>query len=127
MPKKKIMCPPEGVEQATLFSWASMRIGKYPDLKWMHHIPNGGKRGKAEAARLKAEGVKPGVADIFLPAPKGRYHGLYIELKTLDGGTRSKEQKEFIKDMSAAGYYATFCEGWQQAADLIEKYLEEKI
>lgn len=127
MPKKKLPCPSEGVEQATLFSWSRMRLSKYPELKWLHHIPNGGLRKKTEAARLKAEGVKPGVSDVFLPAPKGKYHGLYIEMKTLDGGTRSKEQKEFIADMNAAGYYAAFCEGWQMAAALIEDYLEEKL
>lgn len=43
--------PSEDVEQAQLFTWAAYASGKYPELALMHHIPNGGKRGKAEAAR----------------------------------------------------------------------------
>jgi len=36
-------------------------------------IPNGGKRNRIEAAKLKRQGVKPGVPDIFLPAPRDGY------------------------------------------------------
>jgi hypothetical protein len=67
------------MEQTALFSWATWQEQLYPDLKWMYHVPNGGHRNKATAARLKAAGVKAGVPDVVLPAPKGIYHGLYIE------------------------------------------------
>ena len=40
--RKKMPCPTEGVEQATLFSWAQMRTYWYPELTLMFHIPNGG-------------------------------------------------------------------------------------
>src|SRR4051794_30465888 len=40
-----------------------------PQLKWLHAVPNGGERSKAVAGMMKAEGVKPGVADIFWPVP----------------------------------------------------------
>lgn len=39
-------------------------------------VPNGGRRGKVEAAIMKAEGVYPGVADLLLLVPRGRW-GLY--------------------------------------------------
>lgn len=127
MSKPKIPCPPESQEQATLFSWAAMMERTYPQLKWMYHIPNGGSRNRVEAAQLKAEGVKPGVSDIFLPAAVGGWHGLYIELKRQTGGRRSPEQQEFIAAMRDAGYCAEFRNGWQAAAELIVKYLEGKI
>ena len=38
--------PTEEVEQVQLFEWAQWASGKYPELGLMHHIPNGGKRGK---------------------------------------------------------------------------------
>lgn len=44
-------------------------------------VPNGGSRNKAEAARLKAEGVLSGVADLILLKPNRRYGALLIELK----------------------------------------------
>lgn len=56
---KYTMPPPtEDVEQMCLFRWADAQSGKYPELSLMYHIPNGGKRGKAEAGRFRAMGVK---------------------------------------------------------------------
>lgn len=118
--------PHEGEEQATLFSWAAMKRGKYPELDLLFHIPNGGSRGKAEAARFKAEGVKPGVPDLFLPVARGPYHGLFIEMKRKKGGKVSDNQKAWIAALTVQGYLAVVCYGWKDAASLIEDYLDEK-
>ena len=114
----------EGAEQATLFSWAEMRSIKYPELRLLFHIPNGGSRGKVEAARFKAEGVKAGVPDLFLPVARGPYHGLFIEMKRQSGGRTSDAQRKWIAALAAQGYLATICYGWKEAAELIEDYLE---
>lgn len=39
----------EDTEQINVVSWASWQMQKYPELKWLHHIPNGGSRNRAEA------------------------------------------------------------------------------
>lgn len=122
--KAALNCPTEGEEQATLFSWARMYENKYPQLKWMFHIPNEGKRSRTTGGRMRSEGMKSGVADIFLPAPSGEYHGLFIELKRLRGGKRTEKQEEFIAAMNSAGYCACFCVGWMAAAEVIVGYLE---
>lgn len=114
----------ESEEQRALFEWAVWNMGKWPELAMLFHIPNGGKRGKAEAARLKAEGVSAGVPDLCLPAPRGGYHGLYIELKRIKGGEVSKNQKEWLALLNRQGYFAAVCFGWQEAARAITKYLE---
>lgn len=44
----------EDNEQIALLRWAAMQSGKYPELKLLYHIPNGGRRSKSEAARFKA-------------------------------------------------------------------------
>ncbi len=62
-------------------------------------IPNGGARGKAQAGKLRAEGVMPGVWDLCAPE---RY--LWIEMK-VGTGRLSKEQREFGKAMLGAGYH----------------------
>lgn len=118
--------PSESVEQICLFRWARYLEGKYTVLKLMHHIPNGGQRNKATAARLKAEGVKAGVPDICLPVARGGYHGLYIELKASKGKV-SKVQKEWIKCLNAEGYFAVVCHGWAESAEAIMAYLDGKI
>jgi TPR repeat protein len=56
--------------QAAIFEWAALNGRKHPELALMYHCPSGGSRHKAEAARLKMQGVIPGVPDFFLPAAK---------------------------------------------------------
>lgn len=115
--------PTEHQEQVALFEWAAWMARKHPDLLLMHAIPNGGKRDIRTAARLKAEGVKPGVPDIFLPVPKDGKHGLYIELKRSRGGTVSKEQEAWIRALSAQEYVCAVCHGHREAIRVITDYM----
>ena len=116
--------PTEAEEQATLFSWAAMNSGKRPELRLLFHIPNGGMRSKSEAARFKAEGVKPGVPDLFLPVARGPWHGLFIELKRQQGGRISDSQKRWLDSLTTAGYYATVAHGWREATAILTEYLD---
>lgn len=117
--------PTEGQEQAILFSWAAMTAGRRPELRLLFHIPNGGERRKSEAARFRAEGVKAGVPDLFLPVARGRWHGLFVELKRQKGGRVSEAQREWQEALTAQGYLARVAYGWKEAAALIEHYLDE--
>ena len=117
----------EAREQEALFRWAAYERGKWTELAAMYHIPNGGSRNKAEAARLKAQGVKAGVPDICLPAARGCYHGLYIELKRRNGGRVSEAQRGWIEYLENAGYCARVCHGWDEARETIEKYLAAEM
>lgn len=86
-------------------------------------VPNGGKRGKAEAARLKAEGVKAGAPDLCVAEPRGGYHGLWVEMKRAKGGRVSKEQREFHAELLARGYHVVVAEGADEGFRAIERYL----
>lgn len=92
----------ESGHQEALFSWAAYRTEIMPELQYMYHVPNGGKRDKATAAVLKRQGVKAGVPDIMLPAARAEYHGLYIELKAGEN-TTTKKQKRVVRVSAAAG------------------------
>ncbi|WCF59073.1 endonuclease [Pseudomonas phage UF_RH5] len=111
---------------------------KVPALEWFHAIPNGGSRGdddksrKIRGAQLKAEGVRQGVADTFLPWPSGDWHGLYIEMKkpterpkseTAKGGV-SDEQRRFGEYAKRVGYGWVVCYDWEQAASYLRSYIE---
>lgn len=122
MDKKIRLIPTEEEEQIWLFSWAEMSIGRFPELALLHHIPNGGKRSKSEAARFKAMGVKAGVSDMFLPVARGRYHGLYIELKAKDGRVTC-EQRRFLASVEEQGYKGVVAYGGEAAAKVIYSYL----
>jgi hypothetical protein len=134
--------------QAALFAWANMalnygfadannmnsyragaglvnkpHVGGVSALRWLHAIPNGGNRDPRTAAMLKAEGVKPGIADVFLPIARGMWHGLYIELKRLDHYAVSDVQREFQNHCLHAGYRHELAIGWRDAAKAVENYL----
>lgn len=108
--------------QTAFFEWAKWQEGRYPELRLMHHIPNGGKRSKVEAAIFKGMGVKSGVPDVFLPAPRGIYHGLYIEFKAISGKT-SKDQEKFIESLREAGYFACVSDALDKAIKITQRYL----
>lgn len=110
-------------EQIALFDWIELYTYKYPELKLMYHICNEGKRSKAMASLLKKAGLKKGVPDLCLPVARGKYHGLYIELKFGDGKA-SVEQKWWIEQLKAQGYYAEVVTGWFKASEIIKKYME---
>lgn len=112
----------EAQHQATLFKWTLAVRQKYPELKLMHHIPNGGSRDKIEAVNLKRQGVKRGVPDLHLPVARGIYHSLYIELKTEKGKT-TPEQDWWIEELSMQGNLCKVCRGWDSARQVIEYYL----
>ena len=99
------------------------------DLKWVFAIANGGSRGSDKrsamivGAQMKAEGVKPGVSDLFVPIPMQRLHGLFIEMKRADGGTVSPMQKEFGGFVHRQGYGFCVCYGWIEAAQVIMRWM----
>lgn len=121
----KEIIPTEHQEQCALFEWAAWMEKQIPELHLMHAIPNGGKRDIRTAARLKDEGVKPGVPDICLPVPRGGKHGLYIELKRRKGGSVSKEQQAWIRALMEQGYMCAVCHGWEKARETILEYLKQ--
>ena len=82
-------------------------------LGWLwFHCPNGGKRGKVEAARLKGLGVKAGVPDVLINEPwqteseKGM--GVAIELK-VKKNKPSDEQLEWLRGLKKRGWLVKVC------------------
>ena len=112
----------EDTEQINVIQWAEWNVSRYPELRWLYHVPNGGSRNKAEAIKLKQMGVKAGVSDLCLPFPKGSYCGLFIEMKYGDN-VQQKSQKEFLAAMAGAGHFVTTCYSAEDAIKIIEEYL----
>lgn len=108
--------------QAEVIRWAKKVENIYPELWLLHAIPNGGKRNKGVAKKLKAEGVKAGVPDLFLPVARGQYHGLYIEMKNETGVIRDT-QKIFQQEVEKQGYKVITCYSDMEAIEGIAYYL----
>lgn len=115
----------EESHQIAIMCWAADNVIKYPALRWLFAIPNGGKRDKITAARLKAQGVKAGVADLFLMSAKCGYNGLFIEMKVGDNRL-AEEQISFGADALLQGYQYRVCYTWEQAVAVLEHYLNDR-
>lgn len=112
----------EHAEARALMQVVKLHESRHPGLALLYAVPNGGDRHPAVAAKMKAEGAKPGVPDYCLPVPANGHHGLYIELKSMTGYP-SKEQKQWIERLRDQGYRAEVCRGWSQAWRVICDYL----
>lgn len=113
----------EHQHQVNVINWSILHRAEYPDLKLLHAVPNGGNRDPIEGKHLQAEGVKPGVPDLDLPVPRGKYHGLRLEMKTETGRT-SPAQEWWIEELNRQGYFCEVCHGWESAIRVIRWYME---
>lgn len=94
----------------------------YPDVI-IAAVPNGGSRHIREAVNLKAEGVLKGFPDLIVAEPRGRYHGLYVEMKREGGRSPDPEQKKMLRRLRARGYRTIVGYGVDHAWPLVEAYL----
>lgn len=109
-------------EQVALFAWAQWQTPAVPELALLFAIPNGGHRHKATAAKMKAEGVKAGVLDVFLPVARNGRHGLFVEMK--HGYNKpSNEQLWWLEQLEAQGYKTAVCYSFEAAQGEIMRYL----
>lgn len=98
---------------------------QYPKLRGrLFAVPNGGKRDVTTAAKLKAEGVVAGVADLILLVRNSKYGALLIEMKT-SSGRQSESQKEWQKIVSD-DYKYVVCRSVEDFIREIENYLKKE-
>lgn len=102
-----------------------------PELERLHAIHNQGHGDAVRGARAKAEGVRAGVPDIFLPAPKFHhgFAGLYVELKQTKYRNAKNmgltgDQPGWIDYLRLAGYKVEIAFGWREAAAAIMRYVQ---
>lgn len=108
--------------QAACVHW--FRFAHSQLAPYLFAIPNGGARDVITGARLKAEGVLPGVADLMLAVPNKKYHGLFVEMKT-DTGRQQKSQRDFQYAILRKGYHYEICRSKQEFIHTIETYLND--
>ena len=69
--------------QVSMVNWFRL---KYPSMRHnLFAVPNGSRRDAVTGARLKAEGVLAGVADLILLKSNRYYGAMLIETKTKKG------------------------------------------
>lgn len=114
----------EHAEQVSLMQWWSLQCRRFgiPE-QLLFAIPNGGQRNIITAKRMKDEGVRAGIPDLFLAVPRGKFHGLFVEMKKTRGGVVSDAQKACMQMLSNNGYCVTVCHGFMDAQEAVKGYL----
>lgn len=111
--------------QCAIIKWAATMESHYPELRWLHHVPNGGKRDSAVGALMKREGVKTGILDLALDVARGGYHGFRCELKRPGSSQKpTKEQAEYMGFLEGQGYYVFWTNSFDEFKGRLINYLE---
>lgn len=122
---KRRATPEEDLHRAA-FQWVGLMSGRHRLLRFMFHTPNGGKRPKGEAGKLRAMGQKPGVPDLMLPRRCGVYAGLAIELKSPKGRV-SDDQCDWLAALDEEGYLTAVCRDLDAFQAVVLRFLSGKL
>lgn len=105
--------------QAEVVRRCLLRGQQDPAWSLVFAIPNGQYR---SGQRMEA-GLRAGIPDLFLPCPRGRYHGLFLELKVKPNKT-TKRQEEWHARLREQGYKVVVVyDEADKALEVIEEYL----
>ncbi len=127
-PKKK-RAHPEADDQMALVTFCSYHLGRLISSKRLKftHAPNGGSRNVLEALQLKKMGVSRGTPDLLFFFPNGKFGGLAIEMKSINGGKLSEEQKEWLDYLNSIGWLALEAKGFHAAKDIVIEYFKDFV
>ena len=118
---KRVYDNEEARIQTEFFRQVPFFFPRLPD-KLLFAVPNGGSRHKIEAANMKRQGVKAGVADVILQIPKKGFASLCLEFKTKTG-RQSKEQREYQRQVEMAGSKYVVVRSVEEAIGEMRMYL----
>ena len=121
MPSQPLLSESQ-IQQSFIKIVRELLIYRYPDLRWLHSIPNGLRCSMGTAQKAKREGLTAGIADVFLPLPKENFHGLYLEFKK-KGGYQSEAQKRFQFWCAEKGYDYHVVRDAETAIQIVKAYV----
>lgn len=131
-PKLKATVPLERDEQARVVSWFHQAHRAYRGclIASGNGLHIGGNTARQKAAHWQSflrQGGQPGASDLFLMVPRGRFAGLFIEMKRRSGTRHDVTPDEFLHIGLALrmGYEATWCAGSDDAIGVINDYLAQ--
>ena len=78
------------------------------------------------AVRMKASGYIKGHPDLAILEPLGKYHSLYLEIKT-EKGKPTREQLWWRNELNKRDFYCKIVYGYEEAVECIDNYLKGNI
>lgn len=124
---RRTASPSEHAEQVALIGWAALNESRWPELRLLFAIPNGGKRGIVTAVMIKREGGRSGIPDLFLPVCRSGFFGLFIELKRETGSRLAPNQEWWFDQLTRQGYAVCVAHGAHEATQIITSYMENSL
>jgi len=110
------MIPSEYEEQCTFVAWLDMQGLRFSAIPNSTYTTSWNQKRKNHYS-----GVRPGVPDMMVIAPKGL---AFVEMKKTKGGVVSPDQKEWIADLNKLnGVEARVCKGADEAMSFIQSLL----
>lgn len=106
--------PTEHAEQVAFVQFLER---EYPEEKFFA-IPNGGHRNKIVAKKMRLEGQRKGVPDLYFPRLK-----FWLEMKRTKGGSLSPEQKEWRDYLISIGDKWEMAKGAAEAVKIFLRYV----
>ena len=114
---------------------------QYPDVIFNTDLSGATKLTMNQAVAMKRLRSGRGFPDIAIYEPRGKFHGLFLELKKegtslmkkkiVDdcgdiawASDHLKEQNEMMERLRSRGYAAEFAIGFEQARKIIDQYLK---
>ena len=111
-------------EQKSQFDLVEFIRYQYPNILFTIS-PGGLLTSSRVGGKAKKLGYNPGVPDLIIFEPRGKYHGLFIELKA-EKGIISDVQKGWLLKLKSSDYYAVVCFNFNDAVQVLREYLALK-
>lgn len=110
---------------------------QYPTVIYRFDLAADLKLTMGQASKHKRLQRYRGYPDLFIAEPKGKYSGLFLEIKkdgvrifkqdgTLVSDEHIREQFDMLADLRQRGYAAEFAIGFESAKKLIDDYMKGK-
>lgn len=112
----KVTAPSEHKIQVALLDY--LVYAARPEIHYFA-IPNQGNRHIRNATKMKAEGVRSGVADLCFMLPNGR--AAWLEMKK-PGGSMSDTQKQFRDRAQSLGHFWALAKSVDEALEHLTKW-----
>lgn len=116
---RKIESPEHDMQKA-FFEWLNLVHPEEDEVTFA--VPNGVRCSKSQAVKLKAEGLKAGIPDVFMGVPRGTFPGLFIEFK-IKPNKPSEAQKSKIASFKSRGYRCEVIYNIDDAMNLVNEYV----
>ena len=107
---------------------------RYPEVIYRFDLAADLKLSIGQAKKHKRLQGRRGYPDLFIAEPRGKYHGLFLEVKRpgvklykkngeLVANAHIREQFDMLEQLRQRGYVAEFACGFDEAKKIIDEYL----